>query len=140
MDNVFESGSLRELGVMFDVRHLQVLLEVALGGSLTAAADARAYTPSGVSRQLSTLQRDLGIPLVVRCGRNLRLTRAGWELTMRGSRILHETRSTQEALGRHRGQQPELAPNDAAGRLHEVLVQLDQIHARCRPPRGAEPS
>lgn len=126
---------LREHGAWLDLRHLRVLLEVALGGSLTAAADALSYTPSAVSRQLTTLQRDVGIPLVTRDGRRLRLTRAGWELAMRGSRILHEARSTQDALRRHRGQHPQLAPVDAVRRLEDVLVQLDEVHAQRSPRR-----
>jgi DNA-binding transcriptional LysR family regulator len=134
-----ETTPLREHGVWLDLRHLHLLVEVALGGSLTAAADALSYTPSAVSRQLTSLQRDVGITLVTRDGRNLRLTRAGWELAMRGSRILHEARSTHDALMRHRGQRPELAPGDAARRLQDVLVQLDEVHAK-RSPRGSLPA
>jgi DNA-binding transcriptional LysR family regulator len=129
-ESAIEVESLRELGVWLDARHLRLLVEVALRGSLTAAADALAYTPSGVSRQLSGLQRDIGVLLVARDGRNLRLTRAGWELTVRGLRVLYETRRTQEAVMRLRGQEEELAPDDVALRLEGMLSQLDGLHAR----------
>jgi DNA-binding transcriptional LysR family regulator len=124
---------LRELGVWIELRHLQALVEVGLGGSLTAAAEALSYTPSGVSRQISALERDVGFPVVVRGGRRLRLTRAGFELAMRGARILHETRSAQEALVRHRRLSAEPAPSDAAELLRDTLARLDQVHAQRNP-------
>jgi DNA-binding transcriptional LysR family regulator len=124
---------LRELGLWFDLRHLQALVEVGLGGSLTAAAEALSYTPSGISRQIAALERDVGFPLVARSGRSLRLTRAGWELAMRGARILHETRMAQEALARHRGLHAEPAPIDADELLRAMLLRLDQVYAQRRP-------
>ena len=58
-------------------RRLHVLRMVASHGTVTAAAEALSYTPSAVSHQLRSLARDLGVTLLVRQGRGVRLTPAG---------------------------------------------------------------
>lgn len=66
-----------------DVRHLELLRELAERGSVTAVARATHRTPSAVSQQLRTAQRELGAPLVEPAGRGLRLTGAGELLARR---------------------------------------------------------
>lgn len=56
---------------------LQLLRELADRGSVTAVAHATGRTPSAVSQRLKTLQRSVGVPLVERVGRGVRLTDAG---------------------------------------------------------------
>ncbi|MFJ4222496.1 LysR family transcriptional regulator [Curtobacterium luteum] len=63
--------------VDFDVQLLAVLRELAERGSVTAVAEATHRTPSAVSQQLRTLQRQAGVPLVERRGRGVRLTEDG---------------------------------------------------------------
>ncbi|NQW91586.1 LysR family transcriptional regulator [Curtobacterium sp. VKM Ac-2861] len=63
--------------VDFDVHLLAVLRELAERGSVTAVAEATHRTPSAVSQQLQTLQRQVGVPLVERIGRGVRLTAHG---------------------------------------------------------------
>jgi DNA-binding transcriptional LysR family regulator len=60
-----------------DVRRLEVLRELKLRGSVTAVAAATHRTPSAVSQQLKTLEREVGAPLTERAGRGLVLTPAG---------------------------------------------------------------
>lgn len=60
-----------------DVRHLELLRELAERGSVTAVARVTHRTPSAVSQQLRAAQRDAGVPLVEQAGRGLRLTDAG---------------------------------------------------------------
>ncbi|MFZ7086511.1 LysR family transcriptional regulator [Curtobacterium sp. RRHDQ10] len=64
----------------FDVTLLPVLRELADRGSVTAVAAATHRTPSAVSQQLQTLQRQVGVALVERVGRGVRLTGAGHAL------------------------------------------------------------
>lgn len=66
-----------------DVRHLELLRELAERGSVTAVAAATHRTPSAVSQQLRTAQRELGVPLVEPAGRGVRLTEAGAVLAER---------------------------------------------------------
>ncbi|EWT07492.1 transcriptional regulator [Intrasporangium chromatireducens Q5-1] len=60
-----------------EVRHLELLRELADRGSLAAVAAATHRTPSAVSQQLRTAERDVGMRLVEPDGRGLRLTAAG---------------------------------------------------------------
>ena len=47
---------------MLDVRRLLLLREVAVRGTLAAAAEALSYSPSHVSQQLTLLAREAGAP------------------------------------------------------------------------------
>ncbi len=60
-----------------DVRHLELLRELRDRGTLAAVAAATHRTPSAVSQQLRTAERDLGTALVEPFSRGVRLTVAG---------------------------------------------------------------
>ncbi|MGC0421075.1 LysR family transcriptional regulator [Embleya sp. AB8] len=66
---------------MIDVRRMQMLRAVVTSGSITAAARNLGYTPSAVSQQLATLEKEAGIALLERIGRGVRPTEAGRLLT-----------------------------------------------------------
>ncbi|NMO05196.1 LysR family transcriptional regulator [Gordonia sp. TBRC 11910] len=59
---------------MLDVKRLRLLRELASRGTVVAVAEALNYSPSAVSQQLSTLEKEVGVPLFRRSGRNLELT------------------------------------------------------------------
>ena len=61
-------------------RPLRYFLCIAELGSLSKAADKLDQTQSGLSKQLSTLESNLGQPLFVRTGRGVELTEAGTKL------------------------------------------------------------
>jgi DNA-binding transcriptional LysR family regulator len=85
-----------------DPRRLRVLREVALRGTITAAADALGYTPSAISQQLSALARASEPRLVERAGRRVRLTEAGELLVARTEPVLTALEEAQAALERWR--------------------------------------
>lgn len=60
-----------------DTALLEVFLEVARLASFTAAARTLGYTQSAVSRQISTLETEVGAALFDRLPRGVRLTEAG---------------------------------------------------------------
>jgi DNA-binding transcriptional LysR family regulator len=61
---------------MLDLRRLRLLRELSARGTIGAVAEALAYSPSAVSQQLAQLEREAGVPLLERAGRNVRLTAA----------------------------------------------------------------
>lgn len=63
----------------------KVFLKVAEVGNITRAAEELNYTQSGVSQIISSLERELGFPLLVR-------TKAGTSLTSSGERVLEPIR------------------------------------------------
>ncbi|MFJ5159827.1 LysR family transcriptional regulator [Pantoea sp. NPDC088449] len=58
-------------------KSISYLYEVGLHGGIRRAADALGINPSVISRQLSSLERSLQLPLLERRGRNVVLTEAG---------------------------------------------------------------
>jgi DNA-binding transcriptional LysR family regulator len=73
---------------MLDSRRLRVLVEVARQGSFSAAASSLGYTQPAVSRQIATLEAEVGAILVRRVPLGAVLTDAGRLLVERGEAIL----------------------------------------------------
>jgi DNA-binding transcriptional LysR family regulator len=63
--------------VELDLRRLRMLRELQERGTLGAVADALRYSPSAVSQQLAVLEKDVGVALLEKAGRGVRLTDAG---------------------------------------------------------------
>ncbi len=87
---------------MLDVRRMQVLRSVVASGSITAAAQALGYTPSSVSQQITTLQREVGLQLVERVGRGIRLTAAARLLADHADQLFAQLNAAEQALEDHR--------------------------------------
>jgi DNA-binding transcriptional LysR family regulator len=73
---------------MLSVPRLRILREIAERGSIAAAAAALFLTPSAVSQQMATLEREAGVPLLEHVGRGVRLTEAGERLVARTPAVL----------------------------------------------------
>jgi molybdate transport repressor ModE-like protein len=73
---------------MLDVHRLTLLREVKLHGSMSAAARELAYSHSAISQQLGVLEKEAGVILLEKVGRNVRLTPAGEELVRNTEAIL----------------------------------------------------
>lgn len=58
----------------------KAFLRAAEAGSLTAAAEALGYTPSGVSQLVSALENELGLKLLERTKKGVALTNAGEQM------------------------------------------------------------
>jgi DNA-binding transcriptional LysR family regulator len=56
---------------------LRYLLEAVSAGSMRAASDQLNIAPSSISRQITQLEEEYGIPLIERGRRSIKLTRAG---------------------------------------------------------------
>ena len=65
---------------MLDLHRLTLLREIKLTGSMTAAARKLSYSHSAISQQMALLEKETGVTLLERVGRNVKLTSAGEEL------------------------------------------------------------
>ena len=85
------------------LRRLRMLRELHRRGTVTAAAEALHYSPSGISQQLAQLERDVGVVLVERFGRRVRLTELGLVLAEHAEEILgavdHASMALEQAQG-----------------------------------------
>jgi DNA-binding transcriptional LysR family regulator len=87
-----------------DVSQLAVLRELADRGSITGVALALGRSPSAVSQQLKTLQRQVGVVLVERVGRGVRLTDAGRALAESSVRISTAIAEAEATWSAYRGE------------------------------------
>lgn len=73
---------------MLDLHRLTLLREVKLHGSMSAVARELSYSHSAISQQLGVLEKETGVVLLEKVGRNVRLTPAGEELVRNTEAIL----------------------------------------------------
>jgi DNA-binding transcriptional LysR family regulator len=74
--------------VMLDVRRLRMLAALDRLGTIAAVAAELHLTAPGVSMQLGSFERELGVPLTERRGRRLALTPAGRLLAAHGHDVV----------------------------------------------------
>ena len=77
---------------------LRIFHAAAEAGSFTHAGEALGMSQSAVSRQVSALEQDLGIPLFHRHARGLILTEQGEELNRAAAEVLHKLESVRSRL------------------------------------------
>jgi DNA-binding transcriptional LysR family regulator len=87
---------------MLDWDKLRIFHVAAEAGSFTRAGDQLGLSQSAVSRQVSTLEADLGIKLFIRHARGLVLTEAGEKLFQTAHRVSWDLRSVQSQLSEGR--------------------------------------
>lgn len=73
---------------MLDVRRLALLRELHLRGTITEVAAALHQSPSSISQQLALLEREAGVPLLLKSGRRLQFTSAAALLVEHAGDIL----------------------------------------------------
>ena len=91
---------------------LRVFREVVERGTLTAAAAALGYTQSAVSRQIASLERAAGTPLLERRHNGVTLTPAGRIVLRRAAAVVDQV----DAAARELEGRPE-EPHDGPARL-----------------------
>jgi DNA-binding transcriptional LysR family regulator len=84
---------------MHDLRLLNVLREVAMRGSFSAAAEALAYSQPAISQQIARLETQVGVKLLDREPGSIRLTAAGEVLVRHTERILAQLAEADAELG-----------------------------------------
>lgn len=77
-----------------DIRELRTFIHVARLGSVSRAAAELFVAQPALSRQIAKLEAEIGVPLLVRHGRGVRLTAAGARLLERAELITHMVSAT----------------------------------------------
>jgi len=115
--------------------YLETFSAVVENGSFTGAADALGISKPVVSKQVSLLERHLGVQLLHRTTRRLRLTHAGEVFASYAQRIMSDVREAEQSVlplqhepqGRLRISAPESL---AMSLLPEVLLNFQQQFPR----------
>jgi DNA-binding transcriptional LysR family regulator len=77
-----------------DLRQLEILQAIAETGSFTACGRKLHVSQSAISRQILLLEEELGEPLFLRIGRQVRMTPAAESLVQLGQRVFQDVRET----------------------------------------------
>jgi DNA-binding transcriptional LysR family regulator len=77
-----------------DLRQLEILQAIAETGSFTACGRKLHVSQSAISRQIAMLEEELGEPLFLRVGRQVRMTPAAESLVQLGQRVFQDVRDT----------------------------------------------
>ncbi|MFF2008199.1 LysR family transcriptional regulator [Streptomyces sp. NPDC058195] len=135
---------------MIEARHLRVLRAVAATGSFSAAARELGCTQPAVSQQMKALEGSAGTPLLIRSGREMRLTQAGEALVRHASGILAGLTAAEEevaAIAGLRAGRVRLVsfPSGSSTLVPGALAALREAHPGTRvslveaePPRSVE--
>jgi DNA-binding transcriptional LysR family regulator len=107
---------------MLDVEPLIAFTTVIATGSFSAAAERLGQTPSGVSRSISRLEKQLGMTLMHRTTRRLDLTEEGAWLLGRARRILADLDDTEAQAAARRSQPSGLVRVNAATPALDHLI------------------
>ena len=81
-----------------DLRQLEILQAIAETGSFTACGRKLHVSQSAISRQILLLEEELGEPLFLRVGRQVRMTPAAESLVQLGQRVFQDVRETVGAI------------------------------------------
>jgi len=81
-----------------DLRQLEILQAIAETGSFTACGRKLNVSQSAISRQILLLEDELGEPLLLRVGRQVRMTPAAESLVQLGQRVFLDVRETVGAI------------------------------------------
>ena len=84
-----------------DFRQLEILQAIAETGSFTASGRKLNVSQSAISRQIALLEDELGEPLFLRVGRQVRMTPAAESLVQLGQRVSLDVRDTVGAITDH---------------------------------------
>lgn len=95
---------------MWDIGRLRLLRELELRGTITAVARTLNFSVSTVSQQLGQLEREVGVPLLERDGRRVKLTPQGQIVARHAAAVMDAQEAAEGEL--------------AALRLHEETVRI----------------
>lgn len=85
---------------MLELKRLRLLWELHARGTVAAVAAAMNYSPSAVSQQLATLEREAGVQLLRKSGRTLEITEAGLTLVAATDELLAGIERAEAAVQR----------------------------------------
>jgi DNA-binding transcriptional LysR family regulator len=119
-----------------DLRSVRYFIQIADCGSITRAAGNLGVAQPALSRQLRAMEEELGMPLLVRLPRGVRLTAAGRQFLDHCRRALRELDRGKEELRANRdsprgqvilGVSPTLGPLLVPGVVERVRRQCPQV-------------
>jgi DNA-binding transcriptional LysR family regulator len=117
-----------------NLRQLRAFATIADVGGFARAATHLHLSQPALSRQIHTLEADLGVPLFDRIGRRVQLTSQGEDLLRRGRRLLAEAESLSERARQLKSGETGILRVAATPQVIENLLAPFLTHYRHRHP------
>lgn len=133
-----------------DSTELRILHTLALTGSLTATAMALGLSQPAVSQRIKRVETKLGVPLIERSGRGIRLTTAGAILADHGRKVTREIDAAIAEIDDLRGERsgilrmvgfPSASATIVPAIMRELAVEAPEVALQYReaePPEATE--
>ena len=122
---------------LLDIRRLRLLHELSLRGTLAEVAEALHQSPSSVSQGLTQLEHDVGVPLLEKAGRRVRLTPAAEVLVEHTAAILERLELAASEVAAQRSEAAgtlrlAVFQSAASAFMPQMLTELAARHPRLR--------
>jgi DNA-binding transcriptional LysR family regulator len=122
---------------LLDIRRLRLLHELSLRGTLAEVAEALHQSPSSVSQGLTQLEHDVGVPLLEKAGRRVRLTPAAEVLVGHTAAILERLELAASEVAAQRSEASgtirlAVFQSAASAFMPQMLTELAARHPRLR--------
>nr|WP_269811069.1 LysR family transcriptional regulator [Kineosporia rhizophila] len=103
---------------------MRILHELNRSGTLAEVARVLSYTPSAISQQLTQLEREVGVPLLVKVGRRVRLTDDALNLVRHTEAVLAQLELAEAELS---AAQPEIRGLLRVASFQSVVLSLAPV-------------
>lgn len=120
-------------GDAVNLRFVEAFLWVARLKSVTRAAEKLCLTQSAISSRLSSLEEELGVPLIDRRERHFRLTSSGSRFLVYAERLLDVQRELKDEIGTPEPEAMTLRIGGIESVLHTWLIPLVEHLRRTKP-------
>ncbi|MFB1297736.1 LysR substrate-binding domain-containing protein [Mycobacterium sp. pW049] len=122
---------------LLDIRRLRLLHELSLRGTLAEVAEALHQSPSSVSQGLTQLEHEVGVPLLEKVGRRVRLTPAAEVLVEHTAAILERLEVAASDVAARRSEATgtvrlAVFQSAASAFMPQMLTELAAHHPRLR--------
>lgn len=122
---------------LLDIRRLRLLHELSLRSTLAEVAEALHQSPSSVSQGLTQLEHDVGVPLLEKAGRRVRLTPAAEVLVGHTAAILGRLELAASEVAAQRSEASgtvrlAVFQSAASAFMPQMLTELAARHPRLR--------
>jgi len=120
---------------MISTETLRVFVSIIDQGSFTHAAEQLGLTPSGISRTLSRLEKQLGVSLITRTTRRMQLTAEGEWFLLRARDVLAQLTDVEQSMSAHSAEPSGIVRVNAATPVLNHLVAPWMAGFMARYPR-----
>ena len=128
-----------------DTQFLKTFITVVDSGSMAAAARVLNITSAAIAQQIHTLEREIGVPLIIRVGRTVRMTEEGARILLRVRELVRDLADLRSIANEspmsgelRLGACPTVLAGTIPGILARMVAKFPQINVYIQPGYSAQ--